>query len=144
MSTISFPAAPPWSLALALLLLASALLPGPTEGAVRAGGRGSSYSSRSAKASTGDHQRRAGGKSYACPQDLAQQLDPSGRPPVEFFRGEGPNGEDGARPATLLMEDRPVALIDEPDIDADDDIDTGSGTNVSSRLNSTEASSSRR
>uniref|UniRef100_A0A182JCN9 Protein NDNF n=1 Tax=Anopheles atroparvus TaxID=41427 RepID=A0A182JCN9_ANOAO len=131
MSTTSHPKAPsPWSFALALhvLLLASVFLAGPAEGAVRAGGRGSSFS-RAAKhpASPVTHRdQRRGGKSYACPQDLAQ---PGPIGPVHFRAG---GDHEDARQATLLMEDRPVALIDEPDVDTDDDIEPGSGTNVSS------------
>ncbi|XP_035892146.1 protein NDNF [Anopheles stephensi] len=116
-----------------VLLLTSAFVGSTVDGAVRGADR---HSFASAIKSTIDHRQglgpasysaaghRRGAKNYACLQDLTQTVVPPGPELTE----DRPGSE-----ARLLPEDRTVVLgEDEVDADIDDDIDTGSGTNVSS------------
>ncbi|XP_050067095.1 protein NDNF [Anopheles maculipalpis] len=116
-----------------VLLLTSAFVGTTAEGAVRGADR---HGFTSAIKSTIDRQglapatysaagHRRGAKNYACLQDLTQTVVPPGPEHTE----DRPGNE-----ARLLVEDRTVVLgEDEVDADIDaDDIDTGSGTNVSS------------
>uniref|UniRef100_A0A182QWQ9 Protein NDNF n=1 Tax=Anopheles farauti TaxID=69004 RepID=A0A182QWQ9_9DIPT len=91
----------------------------PVDGAVRGPDR-HAFTKSTFERPPGGQGRRAGGKSYVCPQDLPQTEI---RPPFET----------SPEPVLVLPEERTVRLgEDELDGEIDDENDTGSGTNASS------------